>query len=94
MLIEWRPEASASLREILGYISERNLIAAFNLSDEIERATSALPHHPYLYRLGKVAGTRELVVHPNYVVVYRVTTSAIEVIDVLHSRQQYPKIKD
>ncbi len=94
MLIEWRPEASASLREILSYISERNLIAAFDLGAEIERATSALPHHPYLYRLGKVVGTRELVVHPNYVVVYRVTNSAIEVIDVLHSRQQYPKIKD
>ena len=37
-----------------------------------------------------VAGTREIVVHPNYVVVYRVTASAIEVINVLHSRQQYP----
>ncbi len=94
MLIEWRPEARASLREILSYISERNLIAAFNLGDEIERATSALTFHPYLYRLGKVAGTRELVVHPNYVVVYRVTISAIEVIDVLHSRQQYPRGKD
>ncbi len=65
MLIEWRPEASASLREILSFISERNLRAALNLGEEIERATSALPHHPYLYRLGKVAGTRELVVHPN-----------------------------
>lgn len=92
MLIEWRPEASASLRKILSYIAERNLIAALNLGKEIERATSALPDHPYLYRLGKVAGTRELVVHPNYVIVYRVTISSIEIIDVLHSRQQYPKI--
>jgi len=29
-------------------------------------------------------------VHPNYVVIYRVTISAIEIINVLHSRQQYP----
>jgi addiction module RelE/StbE family toxin len=90
MLVEWRSDARASLREILDYISERNLIAAFNLGEEIERATTALPQHPYLYRLGKVAGTREMVVHPNYVVVYKVTVTAIEVIDVLHSRQQYP----
>ncbi|MBI3523675.1 MAG: type II toxin-antitoxin system RelE/ParE family toxin [Betaproteobacteria bacterium] len=90
MLVEWRPEARANLREILSYISERNLAAAFNLGEEIERATSALPQHPYLYRHGIVAGTREMVVHPNYVVVYRVTASAIEVINVLHSRQQYP----
>jgi len=43
-----------------------------------------------LYRPGLVAGTREIVVHPNYVVIYRVTISAIEIINVLHSRQQYP----
>lgn len=90
MLIEWRPEARADLRKILSYISERNQVAAFNLGDEIERATSALPQHPYLYRHGIVAGTREMVVHPNYVVVYRVTGTIIEVISVLHSRQQYP----
>ena len=40
--------------------------------------------------LGLVAGTREIVVHPNYVVIYRVTISSIEIINVLHSRQQYP----
>jgi len=51
---------------------------------------SNLPQHPYLYRPGLVAGTREIVVHPNYVVIYRVTISAIEIINVLHSRQQYP----
>jgi addiction module RelE/StbE family toxin len=94
MPIEWRPEARASLRKILSYIAERNLVAAFNLGNEIERATSALPDHPYLYRLGKVSNTREIVVHPNYLVVYRVTTAVIEIIDVLHTRRQYPKIED
>lgn len=90
MLIEWRPEARAALREILGYISKQNLVAAFDLGEEIERAISALPQHPYLYRHGKIAGTREMVVHPNYIVVYRVAASAIVVINVLHTRQQYP----
>lgn len=70
MLIEWRPEASASLRKILNYISERNFLAAFNLSNDIEHAISSLTIQPYLHRIGKVTGTRELVVHPNYVVVY------------------------
>jgi len=90
MLVEWRPEARAALREILNYISERNLSAAFDLGEEIERATSALPQHPYLFRHGKVAGTREMVVHPNFVVVYRLSSSLIEITNVLHSRQQYP----
>jgi toxin ParE1/3/4 len=36
-----------------------------------------------------VPGTREAVVHPNYILVYRVG-ECIEVLAVLHARQQYP----
>ena len=82
--------ARSSLTEISGYIADRNPVAAQRLKDAIEQSVSNLPQHPYLYRPGLVAGTREIVVHPNYVVVYRVTGSAIEVINVLHSRQKYP----
>ncbi|WP_307139206.1 type II toxin-antitoxin system RelE/ParE family toxin [Duganella sp. Leaf61] len=49
-----------------------------------------MPQHPYWYRPGRVAGTREIVVHPNYIVVYQVCPNVIEIIAVLHSRQQYP----
>lgn len=88
--VRWLPDARIKLATILGYIAERNDIAASKLQDEIERATSQLPQHPYLYRLGRVAGTREIVVHHNYVVVYRVRPSAIEIVSVLHCRQRYP----
>lgn len=89
MLVEWRPAARRNLRKILIYISERNSRAAFELNAAIEAATSALPQHPYLYRYGRVAGTREVVVHPNYLVVYQVT-DRIEILTVLHARQAYP----
>lgn len=86
----WRAKARLSLTEITGYIAERNPIAAQRIKDVIEQSVSNLPQHPYLYRFGLVSGTREIVVHPNYVVVYRVTAFAIEVINILHTRQQYP----
>jgi len=88
--ILWRAEAQADLATILEYIAERNQKSALSLYGDIERAVSQLPHHPYLYRLGRVSGTRELVVHPNYIVVYRVSVAAIEIVSILHSRQQYP----
>ncbi len=88
--VVWLETASQDLDQILGYIEDRNLLAALNLQESIEHAVSQLPFHPYLYRLGRVAGTRELVVHPNYLVIYRVAASAIEIINVLHARQQYP----
>ena len=89
MLVEWRPLARAQLSEPLEYISDRNIVAASELYKNIEAAISALPQHPYLYRFGRVPGTREIVVHPNYLVVYRVT-DRIEILTVFHARQQYP----
>ncbi|MDN4544794.1 type II toxin-antitoxin system RelE/ParE family toxin [Pseudomonas sp. C32] len=89
MLVEWRPEARAALWQILNYIGDRNFAAASELFQAIEIATSALPEHPCLYRFGRVPGTREIVVHPNYLVVYRVT-DRIEILSVLHARQEYP----
>ena len=89
MLVEWNPVARSALRTILDFISERNVFASQDLYDAISTATEALPQHPYLYRLGRVSGTREIVVHPNYIVVYRVT-SQIEILNVLHARQRYP----
>jgi toxin ParE1/3/4 len=88
--ILWRAEAQADLAAILEYIAERNPQSALDLYNDIERVVSQLPQHPYLYRLGRVSGTRELVAHPNYVVVYRVSATAIEIASILHSRQQYP----
>ena len=86
----WRSKAQADLAAILEYIAERSPQAAIELYDDIERVVSQLSHHPYLYRLGRVAGTRELVANPNYIVVYRVSADAIEIVSILHSRQQYP----
>ncbi len=71
--VQWRAEAGADLEDILSYIADRNLSAAEDLNEAIEQATSQLPQHPYLYRLGRVDGTREIVVHPNYLVIYCVT---------------------
>ncbi len=88
--ILWRAEAQADLAAILEYIAERNPQSALDLYNDIERVVSQLPQHPYLYRLGRISGTRELVAHPNYIVVYRVSATAIEIVSILHSRQQYP----
>jgi toxin ParE1/3/4 len=44
-----------------------------------------------LYRQSeRVPGCREIVAHPNYVILYRVAAVCIEVVNVVHARQQYP----
>lgn len=85
----WRPEARQDLHDIIDYIAERRPDAAERLAEAIAHTADRLPDHPYMHRPGRVPGTREAVVHPNYIIVYRVT-DRIEVAAVLHARQQYP----
>jgi len=76
--------------EIIGFIEQRNALDAQNLLAAIFQSAENLPLMPYLFRLGRVAATREHVVHPNYIVVYQVGENVIDNLRVLHSRQQYP----
>jgi len=55
----------------------------------MQRTAEQLPAHPYMYRPGRIPGTREAVVHPNYLLVYAVG-EGIDLLAVLHARQQYP----
>jgi len=89
--VTWGLEAREQLAEILDFISDHSEIAANEMADLIDHSTSNLPNHPYLYRIGRVDGTREMVVHANYVIVYRVLVDAIDIVAVLHTRQQYPR---
>ncbi|WP_314326026.1 type II toxin-antitoxin system RelE/ParE family toxin [Comamonas aquatica] len=88
--IKWRPQARKSLAQIVRYIGEHNLIAARTMRQRIEDSVLPLSEHPYLFKPGRVPGTREIVAHPKYIVLYRVEADCIEVLDVVHSSQQYP----
>jgi toxin ParE1/3/4 len=89
-VLEWREAARADLLAIVDYISDDNPEAAQQLKDDIEARVARLPEHPKLYRPGRVAGTREMVVRRNYVVVYAEDARAVSILRVLHAAQQWP----
>lgn len=91
--VTWRPAASADLLAIVEYIAEDNLDAAQGLKDDIEAKAAQLAQHPTLGRVGRVKGTRELVAHPNYILIYRMAGKVVEVLRVKHARQQWPANK-
>jgi len=88
--VVWLDEAIADLIDIVTFIAAENPSAARRLKNRLESAPLPLTEHPYLYPNGRIPGTREVVVHPNYVWVYRVTAERIEIVNVLHARQEYP----
>ncbi len=91
LALEWRSTARADLLAIIDYISDDNPDAAQALKDDIEAKVSLLRTQPKAFRLGRVAGTRELVVRSNYVVVYIEGPQAVTVLRVLHAAQQWPQ---
>ncbi|SHI18595.1 type II toxin-antitoxin system RelE/ParE family toxin [Pollutimonas bauzanensis] len=88
--ISWLSTATDDLAEIITYIAERSPKAARNLKERIQDSVLPVADHPYLYKQGRVPGTREIVTHPNYIIIYRITHTDIEVINVLHARREYP----
>lgn len=95
MIVEWRAIAREDRSNLFDYIAQDNPSAALDLDDRIERQTGALPERPELYKPGRVRGTREMVLAPNYVLVYRVRKKAgvIEIVRIVGARQNYPKGK-
>lgn len=89
-VLKWRQTARADLLEIIGYIADDNPDAAQELKDEIEAKVSALTRRPQMYKAGRVASTREMVVRSNYVVVYAEDAAAVSILRVLHAARQWP----
>jgi addiction module RelE/StbE family toxin len=88
--VEWKKGARADLWAIVDYISDDNPEAAQELKDDIEATAGKLPQNPQMYRVGRVLGTREIVVRKNYIIVYSETPSQITILRILHAAQEYP----
>jgi addiction module RelE/StbE family toxin len=86
----WRPMAYEDRISIMDCIAQDNPGAALELDEEIEAKTNALVSHPKLYKPGRMRGTREMVIRPNYVVVYRETPAEVTILRVLHAARQWP----
>ena len=90
LAVRWADEAAVDLVEIIDYIEQRDPIAAARLHDDIVQTVERLGFGPFLYRPGRVPGTREAVVRPNFLIVYRIGDGVIDVLRVLHARRHYP----
>ncbi|MBU2739662.1 type II toxin-antitoxin system RelE/ParE family toxin [Acidithiobacillus concretivorus] len=93
--VEWRPMAQEDLRAIIRYIGKDNPTRAKRFGQELRDKTKPLAQYPELGRQGRPGlpdWLRELLVHPNYIVFYRVLTVArtVQILRVKHTAQQMP----
>ena len=90
MELRWTPEAILDREAIYDCIEVDNPIAALALDELFEEKAGHLIDHPGLGRPGRVPGTRELVAHQNYVLVYDVQGERVRMLRVLHAARQWP----
>src|SRR3990167_10004096 len=77
MKVIWTPEALQDRLDIWEYIAADSTRAAVHMDELFSAAASTLADYPQKGRLGTVAGTRELIPHENYRLVYQTETDAV-----------------
>jgi addiction module RelE/StbE family toxin len=88
--LKWTRPAAADRQEIREYIAQDNPAAAFDLDELFKRKAAMLINQPHMGRPGRVAGTRELVAHRHYVLIYDLAGDLVRILRVLHTARQWP----
>ncbi|MFI4940099.1 MAG: type II toxin-antitoxin system RelE/ParE family toxin [Burkholderiales bacterium] len=93
-VIHWKKQAIKDTIKIGQHIAQDSQTNADKMVSFIESKVMPLAEHLNMGRTGFKRGTRELVAHENYLVIYRVLTSKVEILRVKHTSQQWPKRSD
>jgi toxin ParE1/3/4 len=93
MTVEWSDIALQDLRDIHDYIAFDNPQAALKIIKKIVNSTESLLDFSVEIGInGRVIGTKELAItRTNYIVVYRIKLTSVEVVAVLHNKRLFPE---
>ena len=93
MRVRWLRKARLNLDSIYAYIAQDNPQAASRVIQQIVERVDDLAANPNLdtSRPGRVAGTRELVIPPSYIIPLHIKGGALQIIGVFHARQRWPE---
>ena len=82
----WTNRALKRLDDIADFIARDNPLRAKTFVVELRNKLEVLKTQS-LGRSGRVFGTKELVLHPNYLAVYRIKANQVQVLTILHTAQ-------
>jgi toxin ParE1/3/4 len=91
MRVLWSATARSDLWDIRRYIARSNPAGADDTVRRILRAVENLKSFPELGRVGRLAGSRELVIPRSpFIVVYAVDGQTIEILAAIHAARRWP----
>ena len=92
MKVRWTPEAEQDRLEIFEYIAADNPAAAERLNLLFDDAVDRISHFPHAAREGKLPGSRELIPHPSYRLVYEIRGDTVWIAALFHTARQWPPV--
>lgn len=93
MRVLWLEGAESDLKSIYEYIAAENPSAAVFVVQTIYEKGSNLEQFPEMGKVGKVEGTRELIIADlPYMIPYRIMGETVEILRVLHTPRKFPNL--
>lgn len=90
MRVIWTPEALQDRADIWDYIELDNPTAAVRMDALFSDSANRLTEHPKLGKPGRIPGTRELIVHESYRLVYEIQNETVWLLVLIHTARQWP----
>ena len=85
--LRWTKRALARLDSIAAYIAKDNPTRATSFALELRKKVDILKSQQ-LGTTWQVFGTKQYVLHPNYIAIYRVKQGEVQILTILHSAQE------
>lgn len=86
--LRWTNRALSRLDDISAYIAKDNPARAKSFSSELRKKIEIL-RSQQIGTAWKIFGTKQYVLHPNYIAIYKVNGDELQILTILHAAQQH-----
>lgn len=96
MRVLWTPAALQDRADIVDYIAIENPRAALGMDELFSEAVARLADFPRIGKPGLIPGTRELLPHQSYRLVYELDEAGetVWILTLVHTARQWPPVRD
>lgn len=90
MRVVWTTEAEQDRAEIWDHIALDSLSAAIRIDELFSNSARLLAAYPMIGKAGKIPGTRELISHESYRLVYEIEGETVWILAIVHTARLWP----
>lgn len=94
MKLIWTPDALQDRSDIWDYIALDSPRSAVKMDEIFSSAATRLADYPQIGRVGRVPGTRELVVHESYCLIYEIEQENLWILALVHTARHWPLLRN